>query len=286
MIKEILVILACVPLYVINSFCDKYISSKNGNRYNFIYNCIKFLIGSLCLLPFFLLDGAPRFRLGVIACGIACCVMYAVSKTVILKGYEKTSVAFMTLCHSAGMILPCVLGHILGVEKIGILSLLGILLVVVSIVLLKDSKTEKKSFKLVGIVIGIVIFLASGGVMIVQKMMGLYFAEQSVSAYNFYSFVVAFLLLSFGSSPKVIEAKDKKPIFLCAAGSAVSLCTISLVMTALAGKVPSVIMFPLFNGLGIIFVCVGSVFAFKEKMTPKKVIGLVLGVFALCLINF
>jgi drug/metabolite transporter (DMT)-like permease len=244
------------------------------------------LIGSVCLAPFFLLDSAPKFHFGAIACGIACGVMYAVSKTVILKGYEKTSVAFMTLCHSAGMILPCVLGHFLGVEEIGIISLVGILLVVLSIVLIKDGGTEKKSFELMGIIIGIVIFLMSGGIMIVQKLMGLYFTGQSVSAYNFYSFVVAFLILGAFVRPRAIEGKDKAPVVLCAAGSAVSLCTISLVMTSLSGSVPSVILFPLFNGLGIILVCIGSVFVFKEKMTAKKIIGLILGVFALCLINF
>ena len=51
---EILIILACVPLYVVNSFCDKYVSSKNGNKYNFLYNCIKFFIAGLCTFPLLL----------------------------------------------------------------------------------------------------------------------------------------------------------------------------------------------------------------------------------------
>ena len=33
-----LVILACVPLYVVNSFCDKQISSQYGNTHNMLYN--------------------------------------------------------------------------------------------------------------------------------------------------------------------------------------------------------------------------------------------------------
>lgn len=286
MSKEIFMILACLPLYVINSFCDKYVSTRNGNRYNFIYNTVKFLIGTVLLLPFLWVDEAPKFRLGVIACGVFCGVMYAVSKTVILKGYEKTSVAFMTLCHASGMILPCVLGHFWGVERLGILSLIGILLVIVSIVLLKDSKGEKKRFELLGIGIGAIVFLTSGGVMVAQKLMGLYFPEQSVSAYNFYSFLVAFLILGLLARPKSLERRDRRGVVLCAAGSAISLCIISLVMTGLAGRIPSVILFPLFNGLGIIFVCLGSALVFKEKLTARKIVGFFLGVFALCLINF
>ena len=45
------------------------------------------------------------------------------------------------------------------------------------------------------------------------------------------------------------------------------------------------ILFPLFNGLGIILVSVGSVFLFGEKLTPKRIVGLFLGVLGLCLVN-
>lgn len=280
---KILAILACVPLYVVNSFCDKYISTRNEN--NILYNCIKFLLGSLLFLPMFLADGASEFELGVILCGVACGVMYAISKTVILKGYEKTSVSFMTLCHASGMILPCVIGHFFWSEKLGVLSVIGILLAVTSIVLLKDSKADKKSFEIVGIVIGVIVFLTSGGVMIAQKLMGLYFAGQSISAYNFYSFVVAFFILCFFISPKKTDKKCKKSVLLCAIGSSVSLSIISFAMTGLSGSVPSVVLFPLFNGLGIISVCIGSAVVFQEKWSVKKIIGLLLGIGGLYFVN-
>ncbi len=285
MSSNILIILACVPLYVVNSFCDKHISSQDGNRHNILYNGIKFLIGSLLLLPMALTDSAPNFELGVVLCGVACGVMYAVSKTVILEGYEKTSVSFMTLCHASGMIIPCIIGHFFWSEKLSMLSVVGILLAITSIVMLKDSKADKKKFKMAGIVIGIVVFMTSGGVMIAQKLMGLYFAGQSISAYNFYSFIVAFFVLCFFAKPKNTDRKSMKSVLICAMGSAVSLSVISFVMTGLAGSVPSVVLFPLFNGLGIIFVCIGSIFVFKEKLSIKNVIGLLLGVCGLCLVN-
>lgn len=56
MSSKILIILACVPLYVVNSFCDKYISSQDGNKNNVLYNGIKFLICSIILLPMALMD--------------------------------------------------------------------------------------------------------------------------------------------------------------------------------------------------------------------------------------
>ncbi len=281
--REILIILACVPLYVLNSFCDKYVSSRCSSCNPFLYNCIKFFAGAVCLLPVVLADDMPRFGMGAMLCGIGCGIIYAVSKTVILRGYEKTSVAFMTLCHASGMILPCVLGHFFWSERMDALSLAGILLAVASVVLLKEG--GKMTVRAGGIILGVIIFLTSGGVMVIQKLMGLYFAEESVTAYNFYSFVSAFLILCFFVRRSEKSAVRKKALWLCGGGSAVSLAVISVVMTGLAKSVPSVILFPLFNGLGIILVCLGSAFVFKERLTKRKCIGLVCGIIGLCLVS-
>lgn len=75
-----------------------------------------------------LTEDEPKFELGVVLCGIACGVMYAVSKTIILKGHEKTSVSFMTLCYASGMIIPCIIGHLFWSEKLSIKNVVGLLL--------------------------------------------------------------------------------------------------------------------------------------------------------------
>lgn len=285
--KEIFIILACLPLYVTNSFCDKYISANSGRKTQFTYNVLKFFIGSVVLLPFFFTDSTERFGLGAILAGCMCGVFYAVSKTVILTGYARTSVAFMTLCHSAGMLVPCLIGHFLWNEKLGVLAFLGILLTVLSAVFLKGNGKGKGTFDLRGILCGVLVFLTSGGVMVAQKLMGLYFVGESVSSYNLYSFLLAFLLLSpFALNERKKEKGSLKKTALCAMGSAVSLCVISLVMTSLAGAVPSVILFPIFNGSGIILVSLGSTLVFGEKLTRKNLVGLFLGVLGLCLVNF
>lgn len=165
-------------------------------------------------------------------------------------------------------------------------ALVGIILTVLSAVLLKGTGGERKNYSLIGVVIGITVFLTSGGVMICQKLMGIYFPLQSVSAYNFYSFLIPCIIIGAMSLGKTKGNGSVKKVLPFAAASALSLCIISFVMTSLAGKVPSVIMFPLFNGIGIVLVCVGSVFAFKEKMTAKKAGGLCIGILGMCLVNF
>lgn len=279
-----LYILACIPLYILNSFSDKSISLKKDTGLSVTYNLLKFLIGSILLLPLFCLDSAKSHGF-VIICGLLCGLLYAVSKMLILFGYEQTSVAFMTLCHAAGMLLPCIVGHFLWEETLSLLSFLGILLVAAAVFLLKDSKTDEKHTNLKGILLGLAVLLSSGGVMILQKVIGLYHPGSGVDAYNFYSFLFAFLLLGiFTGKSTALHMVSKKMVFP-ALGSAVSLCIISLVMTHLASSFPSVILFPLYNGSSILLVTLLSALRFHEQITPKKGIGMAVGLLGLYLIN-
>jgi len=281
---EMIFIILCIPLYVLNSFCDKYVSTFNSKRVNALYNIIKFAVGSGILFVALMADRSLWSVSGVIICGVLCGIMYSVSKMIIMTGYEKSSVAFMTLCHSSGMLLPCIIGHFLWNEKLSFAALVGIALVIASVLLLKDAPHKKGTNSTIGFIIGIVVLLTSGGVMILQKIMGIYYHGQGVNAYNFYSFLSAFMILSaFMRGEK--QQGDTKKLIWCALGSSVSLCVISIVMTKLASTVPSIIMFPLFNGSGIILVTLLSAWLFKEKLTPKRIIGFVVGLVGLFLVN-
>lgn len=283
--KEILIILLCVPLFVMNSFCDKFASTSEKMSDNLNYNACKFMIGSIILFPVFIIDKSPQFQTGAIICGIVCGLMYTVNKIVILRGYGISSVSFMTLCHAAGMLAPCILGHFFWNERITAISLTGVLVTVASIVILKNNSRGKK-INGIGWLIGLIVFISSGGVMVLQKIMGIYFKDQSIVAYNFYSFVVPTIIMitiAFIKKEPVAKKYIKRKIVLPATGSAISLCVISLVMTKLAGSIPSALMFPLFNGTGIIAVCIGAIFIFKEKMTVKQIGAMFMSIIGMCL---
>ena len=281
---KIIFILACIPLYITNSFCDKYISTLNCKFTNIRYNLIKFFIGTVILLPFFIGDSA-KFQWGILLCGVLNGLILVISKVLMLYGYEKTSVAYMTLCHSSGLLLPCILGHFLWNETLTPAALFGILLVILSILLLKDTGSKNQT-SIIGILIGLIILFASGGVMVLQKVVGLYFQGMGAEAFNFYGFLSAAILLSRLNGTDKGKIAGKKKVLLCAAGSAISLCVISIVMTRMTSSIPSVIMFPLFNGLGVILVTLLSARIFKEKMTVRSGLGIVLGLFGLFLTNF
>ena len=100
-----------------------------------------------------------------------------------------------------------------------------------------------------------------------QKIMGIVLPQTGVDAYLFYTFASAFLILII-ANPK--RPKVTKKVSVCALGSAVALYIISVVMTYLAADLPSVILFPLFNGSGIILVTLLFAVLFKEKITQLE----------------
>lgn len=140
-----------------------------------------------------------------------------------LYGYEKNSVAFMTLCHSSGLLLPCILGHFIWNETLTLPALIGILLVIFSILLLKDTGSKKQT-SFVGILIGLIILIASGGVMVLQKIVGLYFQGTGAEAFNFYGFLCATLLLSCLSGTGKNKLQTRKNGLVCCRLSNFSLC--------------------------------------------------------------
>ncbi len=55
--------------------------------------------------------------------------------------------------------------------------------------------------------------------------------------------------------------------------------------TYLSGKLPSIIVFPMLNGGGILLTTLLSVFLFKEKLTKKQALGVIVGVLSIIFIS-
>ena len=60
---------------------------------------------------------------------------------------------------------------------------------------------------------------------------------------------------------------------------------ISQCSTVAAKTIPSILLFPITNGGGVLIAAVVSAIVYKERLTAKSVLGLTLGVAALVVIN-
>ena len=60
---------------------------------------------------------------------------------------------------------------------------------------------------------------------------------------------------------------------------------INLINLYLSGKMPSVIFFPIVNGGVIVLSGLAAILFFKEKLSVKQTIGLILGIAATCFLS-
>ena len=83
LVMEIVLLLLCVPLYVLNSFCDKYVSTKNNSIINIVYNIVKFGLGSVIFFGLFL-ESPSKLEWGSFVCGVISGLMSSVADITIV----------------------------------------------------------------------------------------------------------------------------------------------------------------------------------------------------------
>lgn len=199
-----------------------------------------------------------------------------------------------SLIYSFGFIFPTISGVLFWNETFTGSDLLGVILVLAVILLTFRGDAEgvesgKKTQFLLAILTAMT---ASGGLGILQKV------QQSTeeAATETSAFLILAFALAFTASGSVYlfrrsraaETGDRKtvivgmlwPVFagLCFGGA-------NLLNTVLAGRMKSAVFFPLLNILTILLCTVCGILLFREKLTVKTVIGLILGMVAVVVLS-
>ncbi len=217
--------------------------------------------------------------------GIIYGVLLILSQWMLTLSLKSGDTSICTVIYSLGFILPTVSGAIFWDEVLTILNLIGVV-VAIAVVLLsaKGSKNEKQSSKLFVVFI-VVAMLASGGLGIMQKVQQMSSAADEKGTFLFIAFIVAFLssLFAFLLCRQKPNTTIKNAIYPAAAGlcfGAANFCN-----TVLAGKMKSAIFFPLQNVSTILLSTLLGILIFKEKITLKTAIILLLGTVVIVLFS-
>ena len=199
-----------------------------------------------------------------------------------------------SLIYSFGFIFPTISGVLFWNETFTGSDFLGLILVLAVILLTFRGDAEgvesgKKTQFLLAILTAMT---ASGGLGILQKVQQTTpEAAEETSAFLILAFALAFTasggVYLFRRS-RTTEPGDPKtgiigmlwPVFagLCFGGA-------NLLNTVLAGRMKSAVFFPLLNILTILLCTVCGILLFREKLTVKTVIGLILGMVAVVVLS-
>ena len=274
-----------------------YVNNSRGRiSYGFFYNCISCLAAAVVLLIW---GGVGELSLFTILLGISFGAVTALQGIMVILAWGCGPMSYTSVIVSFSTLLSALSGVMFFNETIGWSQIVGILLMLVSFVLAVERKGDEKSTNLKWLMLSMIAFAATGAIGIMQKVHQSSSHKGELNGFLVVAFCVsAVFSLMFAFLFKMKEDKnrsdgekraaDKKRILIMLAlmliGGVCVSCNNKLNLY-LSGVMDSAVFFPIVNGGVIILSGLASLLIFKEKLSPKKMAGLIVGIIATCLIG-
>ena len=216
---------------------------------------------------------------------VLCAILYAVIvfslQTVSITAMKVGAMSLTAISVMYGMIIPALAGPIFWKEPFGMLQAAGILMMSASLWLLRERSGQRQGgASKKWIVLAAIAFVLSGMAGVMEKI------HQSTEAKDekaMFVFVACLCMLSFSvvatllSHRKEGRAVNKEALLVLGAFSGMIVGFYSIVNLTLAGALDSMIYYPVANGGAMLLTVVVSFAVFKERLTPYKIVGAVVG---------
>ena len=258
------------------------------------YGAYRYILSGAMALAFMLIAGGSG-DIGLMSFAISALGALALTISIYcsLEAMKSGAIILVSLASSAGLLLPCIFGIFMFDEPMSAWQFIGIGLLLASAYLLAGySKKLTGSFTKKTVLLLLGGMLSNGLIMIAQKMFSKYLPDVSVSVFSFLSFGLAGLAMLILLLPRLInkDGREKLASLPTAAWGYGAILSVALLiinqLATLAGRViPSAIMFPINDGGGTIIAALTASVCFGEKLTPRSVAGLALGIVSLIIIN-
>lgn len=189
--------------------------------------------------------------------------------------------------YSMGFIIPTISGMLFWNEEASAIKILGIICVIPAVILSGIKKGSNKARHGNGYFIpAVAAMLTSGGLGIMQKIQQKSPYPEQFGTFVLISFIigaaVSLLFALFAKKDEVKLTRGNVGV-ACTIGFCWSLC--NLLNTFLSGALPTAVFFPMLNVGMILLSAILAIFIYKERITPKIVTVVGLGILSILLIN-
>lgn len=273
-------------------YCGKKIScATEGFRDSVFANTVRMLF---CIVIGFVLiavtDGVSALRptRPMLLCAMLSGVSTAAFVVTWLLSVRKSAYMMLDIFLMLGVLIPILTGSVLFDEIITPAQWLGLGILFLAVVIMcsyNNSIKQKLSFS--SFLLLVFCGIANGLTDVSQKLFVQYAADASAAGFQFYTYLFSALVLSAvllfptGERSHTHHSTPLGLIFLMA----VCLFANSFFKTLAAASLPAVILYPLTQGLALVLSMVMSAVFFREKITPKSVLGILIAFTGLLLIN-
>ena len=262
--------------------------SEKGAIYKF--NLFGTLVWCVCL--FIANGGRLHFDANTLLWGCIYGITQALFILFKTAAMNSGPVSITTLIGNCSLVVSVVVCFILWEEPISLADMIGLALLMLGLTLAtykKSSGTFTKKWAVLSLVflvlgagVGITFkgFSKSGGTAYTSDMM-IVAAFVMLISYT----VICLFVGGFALKPTSHAKKEKRLFIILALVSGLLSCLYNRLNIYLSGALDGVIFFPSFNGGVVVLSTVVSMIIFKEKLSAKQLIGLLLGISGICIIG-
>lgn len=205
-----------------------------------------------------------------------------------LKALNLGTLSFSTFFSGCGLVIPTICGIFFWGEEPTKYQMIALPMLIISMALALQLGSKKLSVKWLFMSIGTLIFTGLIGVLQSLHQMSEYKGELMQFLFISFVFMALFNMIFCGVRGKINEKptyKFKSRASVTAIVSGIFMGVVNILNLYLSGVMPKIIFFPLVNG-GLIFVSLlAALVIFREKLSLKQWIGIILGIAALCMIG-
>ena len=281
-----LIISAVYLIRAVQRYTAKKTSELLTKRSALVLFCIyEFSLSALFGLVSVILSGGFKgFGFTVVLYGVLSGLAMLLSTVCSLTAMKSGAISLVSLFATAGLIVPCLANHFFFHKRMSIMQWVGIaIFIVAAYLLIATSKNifGKFSFKTFLLLIGAL--AAEGFTMVTQQL----FAESSkspnVTLFSFISFLsIAVLMVPVLPIVAATEKERLKPmdkrLIIPGLVAALSILSISMLVTYATSIASPVVIFTFSAGGNMIMSALVGIVFFKEKISIKGWIGIVLGI--------
>ena len=277
-------------------FCGKKTSKYTQNLSSAVL--VNFVRMILCVIISAVIIAFSGTAFSVTAKTLGICVLSGIfmSSFVVSWLFLVRGKAYMTVDVSltAGTIIPIVASSILWNEQVRVTQWMGVGLLFVSVIIMCSyNNSIKEKFSLSSVAL-LIVCGASGGLSDLTQKMFVNFADnESVTLYNFYTYLFSALILLtvYFVMPKKngcgIVCTGKERCYLSAYLALMAACMFVNVFfkTRAASELDAVLIYPLHQGGSMFLSSLMSAMFFKERITLRAVAGVIIAFVSLLIIN-
>ncbi|MBR7160382.1 MAG: hypothetical protein IKD20_05025 [Clostridia bacterium] len=292
---------------VIQNVCSKSSSMdiKSGDTF-FRYSAYYYLIAGLFSLVTLSVVGFHGLDAHTILTSLVSAILFGIGLYAGIEAIKGCTLIVSTMFGLGGLVISCGVSYFWFGEGVSAFQIVGLFLFMLGVYLLTPStKSDVKRISLRTYVLLFIKLLSEGLIMVAQKYFALFSplgAGANSAMYSFLTFIfnclimlgcLLFIYLRKKKTPAIAPSDDYKPVafglskvlLICGLALAFALFVINLLVTEMSKSVDSILLFPISSAISIFITTLIGWIVFKEKLTPRNFVGLIIGLISIIVIG-